>query len=97
MAAKLENVSVNEGQDAEFVCKFISNPEPSTISWFKNETEELIANENIIITNTKDTTTIKFINCQSSDNGNVYTVKIVNQLGEVVSNKATLNWTTANV
>lgn len=91
MAAKLENVSVNEGQDAEFICKFISNPEPSKITWFKNETEELVANENIIITNTNDTTTIKFINCQSSDNGNVYTVKIVNQLGEVVSNKATLN------
>lgn len=91
MAAKLENVSVNEGQDAEFICKFISNPEPSKITWFKNETEELVANENIIITNTNDTTTIKFINCQSSDNGNVYTVKIINQLGEVVSNKATLN------
>lgn len=91
LPAKIENVNINEGQDAEFVCKFISNPAPSKITWFKNETEEIVQNENTIITNTNDSSTLKLINCKSTDTGSVYLVKIANQLGEVVSNKATLN------
>ena len=38
---KVENVNINEGQDAEFVGKFLSNPKPLAIKWFKNETEEV--------------------------------------------------------
>ena len=91
LTAKLENASVNEGQDAEFVAKFISNPAPSNIIWLKNETEEVIANETIVITNTEDTVSLKLIGCKSTDSGSVYQVKIINQLGEAVSNKATLN------
>lgn len=91
LTAKLENASVNEGQDAEFVAKFISNPAPSKIIWLKNETEEVIASETIVITNTEDTVTLKLIGCKSTDSGSVYQVKIINQLGEAISNKATLN------
>lgn len=91
LSAKLENVNINEGQDAEFVCKFISNPAPTKITWFKNETEEIVPNESILITNSEDTTILKLINCKSADTGSNYLVKITNQLGECASNKATLN------
>lgn len=49
------------------------------------------ANENTIITNTEDSSVLKLINPKATETGSVYLVKIVNQLGEVVSNKATLN------
>ena len=90
MTAKLENVNINEGQDAEFNCKFASNPSPSSISWFTNETEQLNPNENVIITNTEVSSVLKLVNCKFEDSGKAFTVKIVNQLGEVISNKATL-------
>lgn len=91
LLAKVENVNINEGQDAEFTCKFVSKPTADKITWFKNEVEELSANETTSITNTEDSSILKLINPKSTDTGSVYTVKIVNQLGEVVSNKATLN------
>lgn len=89
--AKIENVNINEGQDAEFTCKFVSKPNASKITWFKNETEELAPNETTLITSTEDSSILKLINPKAAETGSVYTVKIVNQLGEVVSNKATLN------
>ncbi len=91
MTAKLENVNINEGQDAEFVCKFVANPAPSRIIWFKNETEEILPNENASITSTNDSSILKLSNCKSADTGSVYQAKIINDLGEVTSNKATLN------
>ncbi|MCA9334474.1 immunoglobulin domain-containing protein, partial [Candidatus Saccharibacteria bacterium] len=91
VAAKLENVSVNEGQDAVFVAKFISNPAPTKIIWLKNDGEEVVASESIEITSTTDETTLKLIGCKATDSGSSYQVKIINQLGEAISNKATLN------
>ena len=90
MTAKIENVNINEGQDAEFNCKFVSNPTETKISWFTNETEELVPSENLIITNLNGTSTLKLVNCKFEDSGKSYTVKIINQLGEAISNKATL-------
>ncbi len=90
LSAKLENVNINEGQDAEFICKFISNPAPNKISWFSNETEELVNSEDVVITNTEASSILKLINCKFEDSGKQYTVKVVNQLGEVISNKAIL-------
>lgn len=89
--AKVENVNINEGQDAEFNCKFVSKPTAEKITWFKNETEELVPSETIIITNTEDSSILKLINPKATDTGSAYLVKIVNKLGEAVSNKATLN------
>lgn len=91
MLAKVENVNVNEGQDAEFTCKFVSKPAADKITWFKNETEELVPSENLIITNTEDSSVLKLISPKAADTGSAYSVKIVNQLGEAISNKATLN------
>jgi hypothetical protein len=89
--AKIDNVNINEGQDAEFNCKFISNPAPSKITWFKNETEEIVPSETVLISSSNDSSSLKLIGCKSTDTGSVYLVKLVNDLGEVASNKATLN------
>jgi hypothetical protein len=85
----MENIAVNENMNAEFSCKFMSSPPASSITWFKNEIE-IIPNENIEITNSEHSSILRLINCQSSDSGSSYQVKIVNALGEVLSNKATL-------
>ena len=89
--AKVENVSINEGQDAEFNCKFVSKPNADKITWTKNDTEELVPSENVQITNTEDSSILKLIKPKAADTGSTYIVKIVNQLGEVASNKANLN------
>lgn len=91
MLAKLENVNVNEGQDAEFTCKFVSKPAADKITWLKNESEELVPNENLSIINTEESSVLKLVSPKATDTGSVYTVKIQNQLGEAISNKATLN------
>ena len=80
-----------EGGNAEFTCKFISNPAPSSVQWFRNETEELSASETLEIVTTEDTSILRLMNVKSADTGVVYTIKIVNELGEIISNKATLN------
>ncbi len=91
MAGKVENVNISEGQDAEFTCKFVSNPKASKITWFKNDSEELVQNDNTVITNNDDSSILKLINCKLADTGSSYIVKILNDLGECASNKATLN------
>lgn len=91
MLAKLENVNVNEGQDAEFTCRFVSKPAADKITWLKNESEELVPNENLSIINTEESSVLKLVSPKATDTGSVYTVKIINQLGEAISNKATLN------
>jgi hypothetical protein len=88
---KVENVSINEGQVAEFTCKFISNPAATKVSWFKNDTEELAQGENVTIENVEGSSVLKIADCKLSDTGSFYICKIVNELGECASNKATLN------
>ena len=83
-------MNINEGQDAEFICKFVSNPPATKITWFANDTEELVNNENVVIADTDASSILKLVHCKFEDSGKVYTVKIVNLLGEVISNKATL-------
>lgn len=87
---KLENVSTSENQTAEFTCKFFANPKPSKLIWLQNETIELSASENIEIINTDETSTLKILNCKPADSGKTILVKVVNDMGEVLSNKATL-------
>ncbi len=76
--SKIENISINEGQDAEFICKFISFPLANNIIWFKNESEELLDNEKYKIVSSDEITTLKIINPISNENGSTYLVKIRN-------------------
>lgn len=95
--SKLENVVVNETGTAEFVCKFMANPAPSSIKWFKNETEEVDISEFVEIVSTHESSIMRLLNCKPSDSGATYQVKIVNDLGEASSNKASLNVSSAPV
>jgi len=89
--SKLENITINEGQNAEFICKYISNPKPILIAWIKNDTEEITVNETTEIVNEENVSILRFLNCKSTDSGTNIIVKINNELGESVSNKAILN------
>jgi hypothetical protein len=89
--SKLENITINEGQNAEFICKYISNPKPILIAWIKNETEEIVVNETTEIVNEENISILRLINCKSTDTGTNIQVKISNDLGEATSNKAVLN------
>lgn len=89
--SKIENISINEGQDVEFICRFISFPLANNIMWFKNESEELLDNEKYKIVSSDELTALKIINPISNENGSTYLVKIRNDFGEVTSNKAILN------
>jgi hypothetical protein len=97
MASKLENVTVNENSNAEFVCKYVSNPIPTSIKWFKNEKEEIECNEFVEIITNEESSILRLLNCKSSDSGSNYQIRIVNELGEVVSNKASLNVSTGPI
>jgi neuronal cell adhesion molecule len=87
----LESVTVSENANAEFLCKFIANPSPTSVKWFKNETEEVVENEFVQIETTSESTILRLLNCKSTDTGTTYLVKVVNDLGEASSNKASLN------
>lgn len=90
IVTKIENVTVNEGNDAQFICKFISNPNPIKLSWFKNDNEELVEDDCISFTNTENTSILGLKNCKASDTGSSFFVKVLNELGETNSNKANL-------
>jgi hypothetical protein len=83
---------VNEGETAEFKCTFSSNPTATKFVWFKNGTEELVASELMTFESTGSTCTCTFRvpNCVLGDSGTTYSVKVFNELGDCVSNKATL-------
>ena len=88
---KIDNVSVNDGQTASFLCQFISNPLPETIQWFKNECEEMTVTEMTLIEKSDTTTTLILKETKLGDTGSTFSVKIKNELGEAESNKAKLN------
>jgi len=91
ITAKVENVSINEGQSAEFVCKFVANPAPTKVAWFKNEVEELVQNETVTLVANENEAHLTLVSPSSNETGSNFLAKISNQLGEAVSNKATLN------
>jgi hypothetical protein len=93
LLSKIENVTVSEDSDAEFICKFVSNPVPSLIVWYQNEKEELSESEFISIVSSDGCTKLIIKNCRANDTGKNFIAKVVNDLGEFTSNKASLNVT----
>lgn len=86
---KLDNIIVNENELAKFSIKISGKPKPIT-KWYKDDIE-LVINENIneeIIQDDEISFIIK--SCKSQEHTGTYYVKVVNDHGEVLSNKATL-------
>jgi sporulation protein YlmC with PRC-barrel domain len=93
VVGKVENVSINQGSNAEFTCKFLSSPAATSVKWYKNDSDEIILSDQYEIITDETSTVLKKINCQPNDSIATYIVKITNELGETSSNKATLNVT----
>lgn len=85
---KLENLTVNESQEAKFTAKFTGKPKPTSI-WFKEDEEIQITAETHELIETEDSTTLIIKSAQSEHAGN-YSVKLTNEAGQANSNKATL-------
>lgn len=86
---KLENITINEGEDARFNIKISGKPKPS-LKWFKDDIE-IEMNESIeVIEVSEEEITLVIKICKSAENSGLYYVKVSNEFGEVVSNKATL-------
>jgi len=85
---KLDNVTVNEGESAKFTIKFSGKPRPA-VKWFKDEVE-IVIDETIEIIETEEEVTFIIKSCKSAENSGNYSVKVINEFGEIVSNKAVL-------
>ena len=63
-------MTVNEGQIAIFEGNFVSNPLVETITWLKNEKEELVQSETVVIEHSETKTIMKLSNTTMADNNN---------------------------
>ena len=86
---KLENLTVNEGEQAKFLIKFSGKPKPA-IKWFKDDVEIQIDDSLELTETAEDEICLTIKSCKSAENGGNYSAKAINEFGEVVSNKASL-------
>ena len=82
-------MTVNEGEAASFIVKFIGKPKP-TVKWFKDEVEIQIDETIEIVENAENEISFTIKASKSQENSGVYFAKVVNEFGEVSTNKATL-------
>ena len=85
---KLENVAVNEGEQAKYVIKLSGKPKPS-VKWFRDE-EEIISSEEYEIIESEEESVLIIKICKSPNNNGNYYAKIANEFGEVVTNKSAI-------
>jgi hypothetical protein len=90
VAGKLENVTVNEGQEAKFVIRITGGKPKPTVKWFKEE-EEIVTTtvETYEVIEIEDTVTLIIKNAKPENAGN-YSAQIVNEAGQINTNKAQL-------
>jgi hypothetical protein len=88
IVGKVENLTVNEGQEARFSVKFTGKPKP-TAKWFKEEEEIVVTVETYEIVETEDSYTFVIKSAKPADIGN-YSVQLINEAGQTISNKAQL-------
>lgn len=90
IAGKLENVTVNEGQEAKFTIKIAGGKPKPTVKWFKEEEEIIVTTvETYEILEVEDTVTL-IIKSAKPENSGSYYVQLVNEAGQISSNKASL-------
>ena len=86
---KLDNLTVNETQQAQFTVKFSGKPTPK-VEWFKDDTK-IEMTENIEVDESvENTATIIIKSTSSSEHTGSYYAKVSNESGALQSNKATL-------
>lgn len=86
---KLDNITVNEGEEAKFTVKISGKPKPS-VKWFKDDVE-IEPNDSVkVIEIEENEVTLLIKSCKSPENSGNYWAKIYNDFGEITSNKATL-------
>ena len=90
VSGKLENVTVNEGQEAKFLVKFTGGKPKPTFKWFKDEEEIIVTTEEIYeFIETQDS--IQFIiKSAKPENSGSYYAQIANEAGQTNTNKAQL-------
>lgn len=90
ITGKVENVTVNEGEEASFSCQFISNPLPESVQWLRDDREEVAVSETTLIETSETSTTMILKDTKLADNNTSFSVKPRNEMGEANSNKAKL-------
>ena len=85
----LNNITVNEGQDACLTFKFSGKPKPS-IKWFKEEIEiDISIDESFEFNLNEDSCTLILKQVKVEDAGN-YFAQLSNEVATINSNKANL-------
>jgi len=90
----LENVTVSEGQEAKFVIKIAGGKPKPVVKWFKEE-EEIVITEIYEIVEIEDTVTLIIKSAKPEHSGNYY-AQVINEAGQVNSNKASLTVNSMN-
>ena len=89
VSGKLENLTVNEGQEAKFVVKFTGKPKP-TVKWFKEEEEVVETTEETFeFIESEDSVQFVIKSVKPGNSGSYY-AKLINEAGQINSNKAQL-------
>lgn len=90
ISAKLENITVNDGQEAKFVVKVSGKPKPA-FKWFKDDEEIVVNTEEDVYEFVETEESIQFIikSVKPSNTGS-YHVQLTNEAGQVSTNKAQL-------
>jgi hypothetical protein len=86
---KLDNLTVNETQPAQFTVKFSGKPTPK-VEWFKDDVKIELTENIEIDESVEDTVSIVIKSTSSSEHTGSYYAKVSNEFGQVASNKATL-------
>jgi hypothetical protein len=89
ISGKLDNVTVNEGQEAKFTVKIAGGKPKPKVKWFKEEEEITTIEETYEVVETEDTVTLILKSAKPENAGN-YHAQLVNEAGQISTNKAQL-------
>lgn len=90
MSGKLENVTVNETQEAKFTVKISGGKPKPKVKWFREEEEIIIESTEIYeVIEEEDTVTLIIKSAKPEHSGN-YFAQLYNDAGQLNSNKAQL-------
>lgn len=86
----MENVTVSEGQEARFTLKIAGGKPKPSVKWFKEEEEIVTTTVEIYeVVEVEDTVTLIIKSAKPENAGNYY-AQLVNDAGQISSNKALL-------